>query len=313
MKLKQFCNWCAFLLMMIHIIPSDANAQEETADARARSTEERMTDEERFSLIFSLMPTISDLKRESRVPVDVPPSAGYVPGVPRLGVPSLRMTDAGLGVTNAMGSRPGDSATAFPSSLALGSTFNPTLARAQGAAIGREARAKGFNVLLGGGMNLTRDPRNGRNFEYISEDPLLSAVIAGEMVIGTQAQGVISTLKHYTLNANETNRLWLDAIIDPAAHRESDLLAFQMAIERSKPGAIMGAYNKINGVYACGNDELLNKVLKNAWGYKGWVMSDWGAVHAWTDALSGLDQESGAQIDKTLNHEEWFVEPIRAA
>jgi beta-glucosidase len=239
-------------------------------------------------------------------------SAGYVPGVPRLGVPALRMTDASLGVTNP-GYRPGDTATALPAALALGASFNPALAREAGALLGREARARGFNVLLGGGINLARDPRNGRNFEYLSEDPLLSAVLAAAAIGGTQDEGVISTIKHYSLNCNETNRHWLDARIDPAAHRESDLLAFQLAIERAQPGAVMAGYNKINGVYASGNDALLNGVLKGAWGYPGWVMSDWGAVLSWDYALAGLDQESGAQLDALLWGQEWFVGPLSAA
>ena len=116
--------------------------------------------------------------------------------------------------------------------------------------VGREARARGLNVMLAGGINLARDPRNGRNFEYLSEDPLLSAVLAAESIAGIQGEGVISTIKHYSLNCNETNRHWLDAIIDPAAHRESDLLAFEIAIERARPGAVMTGYNKVNGVYA---------------------------------------------------------------
>jgi beta-glucosidase len=150
--------------------------------------------------------------------------------------------------------------------------------------------------MLAGGINLARDVRNGRNFEYYSEDPWVSAVLGAEAVNGIQGEGVISTLKHYTLN-NETNRHWLDAIIDPAAHRESDLLAFQIATERSQPGAIISGYNKINGEYASGNSYLLNDILKGAWGYKGWVMSDLGAVPSWDFALKGLDQESGIQMD----------------
>ena len=303
----------ALLLSFTLVVPAQVATQESSADARARETEQRMTDEERFSLLYNLMTVTLDGAHEKRVAADVPAMAGYVPGVPRLGVPVLRMTDASLGVVNPTGARPGDTATALPAGLALGSTFNLKLARESGALVGREARAKGFNVLLGGGMNIGREPRNGRNFEYISEDPLLSAVIASEMVIGTQAQGVISMVKHLLLNANETNRHWFDAIVDPAAHRESDLLAFQMAIERSQPGSIMCGYNKINGVYACGNDDLLNGVLKGAWGYKGWVMSDWGAVHDWTYALKGLDQESGAQIDTAYNKHEWFDRPLKAA
>ena len=105
---------------------------------------------------------------------------------------------------------------------------------------------------------------------------------------------MISTIKHYSLNCNETNRHWLDAIIDPAAHRESDLLAFEIAIERAQPGSVMTGYNKVNGDYAGANRHLLEDVLKGAWGYPGWVMSDWGATPSWEFALAGLDQESGA-------------------
>ncbi len=188
----------------------------------------------------------------------------------RLGIPALQSSDASMGVTNP-GYRPGDKgATAFPASILVGSTFNPPLAREGGAAIGREARSRGFNIQLAGGINLQRDVRNGRNYEYYSEDPLVSALFGAEAVNGIQSEGVISTLKHYTLNANETNRHWLDAIIDPAAHRETDLLAFQIAIERSQPGAIMSGYNKINGEYASGNHHLLNEVLKGAWSYQGY-------------------------------------------
>jgi beta-glucosidase len=283
------------------------------ADVRAREIETQMTDEERFSLLASVMGA-SDLLplRDARIPDDVPASAGYVPGVPRLGVPALLMSDASLGVTNP-GYRPGDTATALPAGLALAAGFDPALARASGEAVGREARSRGFNVQLAGGINLARDPRNGRNFEYLSEDPLLSATLAAESINGIQQQGVISTIKHYSLNCNETNRNWLNAVIDPAAHRESDLLAFEIAIERSQPGAVMTAYNMVNGQYAGGNDVLLNDVLKIAWGYRGWVMSDWGATPSWEFALNGLDQESGVQIDTMLWQAEAFTDRLKAA
>ena len=124
---------------------------------------------------------------------------------------------------------------------------------------------------------------------------------------------MISTIKHFSLNCNETNRHWLDAIIDPAAHRESDLLAFEMAIERSHPGAVMTGYNKVNGEYAGGNSVLIEEVLKGAWDYSGWVMSDWGATPSWEFALKGLDQESGAQVDVAFWGGEAFSEPLRAA
>ena len=273
-----------------------------------------MTDEERFSLLISVMGVDTDNPmRDKRIPEGVAMSAGYTPGMPRLGVPALQSTDASLGVTNP-GFRPDDKgATALPASIVVGSSFNPALAREAGALLGREARMRGFNIALGGGINLQRDVRNGRNFEYFSEDPLVSAVLGAEAVNGTQSESVISTLKHYSLNCNETNRHWLDAIIDPAAHRESDLLAFQIAIERSQPGSIMTGYNKVNGEFASGNSRLINDILKDAWGYKGWVMSDWGAVHNWDYALDGLDQESGAQFDAEMNGGEWFAGPLRKA
>ncbi|HEY0225689.1 MAG TPA: glycoside hydrolase family 3 C-terminal domain-containing protein, partial [Mycobacterium sp.] len=146
-----------------------------------------------------------------------------------------------------------------------------------------------------------------------SEDPLLTATIAAESVIGIQQQGVISTVKHYSLNCNETNRHWLNAVIDPDAHRESDLLAFEIAIERSQPGAVMTAYNKVNGDYASANHVLINDVLKGVWGYRGWVMSDWGATPRWECALAGLYQECGAQIDVVFWQAEAFGDPLRAA
>lgn len=282
-------------------------------DTRARDIEARMTDDERFALLVSVMGAGEMWPvRDERIPADTPMSAGYVPGVPRLGVPALLMSDAGLGVTNP-GFRPGDTATALPAGLALAASFNPSLARAAGEVIGREARSRGFNVQLAGAMNLARDPRNGRNFEYHSEDPLLTATMAAESIDGIQRQGVISTVKHYSLNCNETNRHFLDAVIDPAAHRESDLLAFELAIERAQPGAVMAAYNKVNGDYAAANTVLINDVLKGAWGYRGWVMSDWGATPSWQCALAGLDQECGAQIDALLWQAESFGAPLRDA
>jgi beta-glucosidase len=285
-------------------------------DARARETEVKMTDDERFALLVSLIGAVPSIgvPRDKRIPDTVTNmSAGYTPGIARLGIPALQSSDASMGVTNP-GYRPDDKgATAFPASIAVGSSFNPLLARDGGIAIGREARSRGFNIMLAGGLNLARDVRNGRNFEYYGEDPYHSAVMAAEAVNGIQSQQVISTLKHYTLNNNETNRHWLDAIIDPDALRESDLLAFQIAIERSRPGAIMSGYNKINGEYASGNDHLLNGVLKGAWGYKGYVMSDWGAVPDWEYAIKGLDQESGIQMDVKQWGAEAFTDRLRKA
>jgi beta-glucosidase len=168
-------------------------------------------------------------------------SAGYVPGVPRLGIPALQESDAGLGVANPENTRVGDQATPLPSGLAIAATFDPALAERGGAMIGAEARAKGFDVLLAGGANLAREPRNGRNFEYVSEDPLLTGIMAGAAIRGIQHNRIVSTIKHFALNAQETGRGTHSANIDEAAARESDLLAFQIAIEQGRPHAVMCA------------------------------------------------------------------------
>jgi beta-glucosidase len=173
--------------------------------------------------------------------------------------------------------------------------------REGGALIAGEAHAKGFNVLLAGGINLVRDPRGGRAFEYLGEDPLHSGLLGGAAVAGIQSRNVISTIKHFVLNPTEIGRQFHNGIINEGALRMSDLLAFEIAIEEGQPGSIMCAYNKVNGAQACGNDPLLNGVLKKDWGYKGWVMSDWGSVRATDFALKGLDQQSGSQLDAAVH------------
>ena len=275
-------------------------------DERAALLEKELTLDERIGLVHGpmSMPIFGIKKPEGAIG-----SAGYIPGIPRLGVPAVNESDASLGVTNPLNVRPGDGATALPSGLSLAATFNTKLAYEGGAVVGREARAKGFNVQLAGGVNLARDPRNGRNFEYVGEDPWLAGNLAGAAIKGIEDQGVVSTVKHFALNGQETSRHFANSIIDEAAHRESDLLAFEIAIEKGQPGSVMCAYNLVNGDYSCGNNHLLNEVLKRDWGYKGWVMSDWGAVHATDYILKGLDQQSGEQLDAKI----WFGEPLKAA
>ena len=275
-------------------------------DERAALLDKELTLDERIGLVHGpmSMPIFGIKKPEGAIG-----SAGYIAGIPRLGVPALQESDASLGVTNPLGVRPGDGATALPSGLSLAATFNPKLAYAGGAIVGREARAKGFNVQLAGGVNLARDPRNGRNFEYLGEDPWLAGNLAAAQIKGIQDQGIVSTIKHFSLNGQETSRHFANSVIDEAAHRESDLLAFQIAIEKGQPGSVMCAYNLVNGDYSCGAPHLLNEVLKGDWGYKGWVMSDWGAVHATDYIVKGLDQQSGEQLDAQI----WFGAPLKAA
>jgi beta-glucosidase len=300
---------CAALLGCVGAQAADGPRWLDTSlssDKRAELLNRELTLDERIAMVHGVW---SRPDRDITVPRDAIISAGYVPGVPRLGIPALYETDASLGITNPLRLRPGDGATALPASLLLAATFSPELAYRSGVLLGSEARAKGFNVLLGPGVNLARDPRNGRNFEYMGEDPLLAGVLGGENIRGIQSNHIIATIKHFALNDQETNRHWVNAQIDPAALRESDLLAFELGIERGRPGSVMCAYNQVNGPYACGNDFLLNRVLKGDWGYPGWVMSDWGAVYATDFAVHGLDQQSGQQADAQV----WFGELLERA
>jgi len=286
------------------LMPIGAQAQQVTAadvkaaDTRAVATVKRMTADEKVILTHGIMPLPLGGPMPP-LPADAVPGAGYVSGIARLGIPALKETDASLGVSYVMGIR-NDGATALPSGVAQAASWNPDLLYRGGAMIGSEARAKGFNVLLAGGVNLMRDPRNGRTFEYLSEDPLLSGMLVGAAIRGIQSNHIISTIKHFALNGQETGRKYVDVKIGEGAARESDLLAFQIGIEQGQPGSVMCAYNRVGGAQACANDWLLNRVLKGAWGYKGFVMSDWGAVPNVDAARLGLDQQSGAQLDTAL-------------
>ena len=299
----------AILISASLITIADAGAgraAEQDARSRAAAIVARMTLDEKIALAHGLFPPMA----AGKTPNELIPSAGHIDGIARLGVPLVRESDASLGVANQVEQRKGDVATALPSSLATAASFDPAIARAGGAMIGAEARAKRFNVLLAGGVNLTRDPWNGRNFEYLGEDPLLAGEMAGAHIAGVQSNKIVSTVKHLALNAQETGRMVVDARIDEASLRMSDLLAFQIAIERGRPGAVMCSYNKVNGDWACENRHLLTDVLKRDWGYRGWVMSDWGAVHSTVKAANaGLDQQSGQELDKAM----YFSAPLKAA
>ncbi len=228
-------------------------------------------------------------------------SAGYFPALKRFDIPAIQESDAGLGVGNMSNVRPGDNSTALPSSLVLGASFDPALAKQTGVLLGNEAHSKGFNVQLAGGADLIREPRGGRDFEYVSEDPLLTGLIAGNTVEGIQSQHVVSTVKHFAVNSQETGRVLVSSDIDKQPLQESDLLAFKIALDIGHPGSIMPGYNLINGDWATENAYLLNDVLKGEWGYKGWVMSDWGATHSTVKSvLAGLDVESGNDLDPQI-------------
>ena len=251
-------------------------------DQRAELVIRQMTLDEKIALVHGVTGAAA---RQSSLG-----GAGYVPGIPRLGIPALQMTDGRSGVANT-GSR-GRYATALPSSLANAASWDVESSAEYGALLGREVRDLGFNVSLGATANIIREARNGRNFECLGEDPILVGRMLGWELKATQAQQVIGNINRYAVNDQETGRTIGSAVIDKRAMQETDLLAFQIAIQRSDVGTVMCAYNRVNGIYACENPYLLTDVLKKAWDYKGWVMTDWGAAHSTVpSALAGLDQE----------------------
>ena len=275
----------------------DPQKEMKEAEVRAKKTVQQMTLDEKVVLTHGILAL--PIFPGTELPDDAIYGAGYIPGIPRLGIPALKETDASLGVTWLGGIR-GEGATALPSALSQGATFNRVMVEEAGRMIGSEARAKGFNVLLAGGANLMRDPRNGRTFEYFSEDPLLTGELAGAAIRGIQSNGIIATIKHLAFNGQETGRKFVDVQINDAGAHESDSLAFEIGIEIGQPGSVMCAYNRVRGKQTCDSDWLLNKVLKETWDYKGFVMSDWGAVPGVQAAMNGLDQQSGEQLDQAV-------------
>jgi beta-glucosidase len=216
--------------------------------------------------------------------------AGFAMGVPRLGIPTIQMTDAAYGVRDS--ARNGRYSTALPSPLASAASWNTDAACRYGALIGSELRAQGYSMSLGGGVNLAREPRNGRTFEYMGEDPILAGTMVGYRIQCEGAQKVISDIKHFALNDQEDGRTSVDVRIDDRAMRESDLLAFEIGVKIGNPKSVMCGYNGVNGVYDCENKYLLRDILKGEWGFKGLVVSDWGGTHATEkDLAAGLDIE----------------------
>ena len=209
------------------------------------------------------------------------------------GLPAITLTDGPHGVrlqASADDTLTGHPATCFPPAVASASTWDPALLRRMGEALGDECRAMDVAVLLGPGINLKRSPLGGRDFEYFSEDPLLTGVLAAEWVLGLQSRDVGASLKHYAVNSQETDRMRISADVDERTLRELYLRAFQRVVTRARPWTVMCAYNKVNGVYASQHGWLLTDVLRGEWGFDGVVVSDWGAVSDRTAAVAaGLD------------------------
>jgi beta-glucosidase len=223
-------------------------------DRRASLVLEQMTLDEKVNLVHGL-----DVWG-SPPPPQWLGGAGFASGIPRLAIPDIQSTDGRSGVGRA-GSR-GRYATALPSVLALAASWDLMLARDFGALLGQECRELGFHISLGGTANLIREPRNGRNFECFGEDPILIGKMMGRELKATQDQGVVANINRFALNDQETGRTEYNVVMDQRTMRETDLWAFEIAIKESGVGTVMGAYNRVNGEYACESNYLLNHLLK---------------------------------------------------
>jgi beta-glucosidase len=257
-------------------------------DDRAELVLKEMTLDEKVALLHGVgMPTEDPLTPENAASNR---GVGYAVGVPRLGIPGIDMSDAAYGVRSSGAN--GRYSTALPANVAAAASWDRDAAFEYGALIGRELRAQGFNMSLGGGTNLTREPRNGRTFEYLGEDPVLAGTLVARLIAGTQSQHVIGDIKHYAFNDQESGRNSVNIHIDQRAARESDLLAFEIGIAEGHPAAVMCSYNRVNGDFACENKYLLTDVLKKDWQFPGFVLSDWGGTHSTEKAsAAGLDNE----------------------
>ena len=255
-----------------------AGPEESWDDRKVHRLVTQMTVEEKLSFVYW------------NYNLDDPLEKLWLPGVPRLGIPQLSGTDGPAGVTI---SRP---AVAMPAPVALASTFDEDLARKYGEVLGREGRAARQDVILGPMVNNIRVPQAGRNFETFSEDPLLTGRIAASQVRGVQSQGLMTSVKHYAANTQETDRYTTDVDIDERTLREIELPGFEAPI-RAGASSVMCAYPKVNGTFACSNETLLTSILREQWDFEGWVMSDWGAAHATEDIEAGLDQEMGVDVN----------------
>jgi beta-glucosidase len=295
----------ALSFLTLGVALSSASAQSDTVgktpwmntslspDDRAALVLKEMTIDEKVSLLHGT--GMKGLSPMSPLAIYSNGGAGYVVGIPRLGIPAIQMSDAAYGVRSS--GENGRYSTALPSNLGAAASWDPDAAYAYGALIGRELRDQGYNMSLGGGVNLAREPRNGRTFEYMGEDPILAGRMVASLIRGTQAQHVIGDIKHYAVNDQESGRKAINVNIDKRSMRESDLLAFEIGVHEANPAAVMCSYNRVNGDYACENKYLLTDVLKKDWNFPGFVLSDWQGTHSTVKAsAAGLDHEEPGEI-----------------
>jgi beta-glucosidase len=262
-------------------------------DERASMVVKEMTIDEKITMLHGT--GMVGLSPMSPLAVHSNGGAGYVVEIPRLEIPAIQMSDSAYGVR--MSGQNGRYSTALPSCVAGAASWDLESGFEYGALIGRELRAQGYNMSLGGGVNLTREPRNGRTFEYMGEDPVLAGKMVASVIRGIQAQHVLGDIKHYALNDQESGRNAVNITIDKRAARESDLLAFEIGIEESDPAGVMCSYNRVYGDYACESKYLLTDVLKRDWNFKGFVVTDWGGAHSVEKAsAAGMDHEQPGWI-----------------
>src|SRR5579871_6730384 len=269
----------AVLLCLLLLLLSFGNAQSNkhpwmntslSADERASMVVKEMTLDEKISLLHGT--GMVGLSPMSPLAIHSNGGAGYTVGIPRLGIPAIQMSDAAYGVR--MSGENGRYSTALPSCVAGAASWDLQGGFEYGALIGRELRAQGYNMSLGGGVNLTREPRNGRTFEYMGEDPVLAGKMVASVIRGTQSQHVLGDIKHYALNDQESGRNAVNVNIDQRAARESDLLAFEIGLQEGDPAAVMCSYNRVNGTYACENKYLHTEIRKKALKFPGFVLTD---------------------------------------
>jgi beta-glucosidase len=302
LRLRIFLSTLTLMILILAVSSSFAQSENKThlwsnssltPDERAAMVVKEMTIDEKVSMLHGT--GMEGLSPMSPLAIHSNGGAGYVPAIPRLGIPAIQMSDAAYGVRSS--GENGRYSTALPSDVAGAASWDLDAGYEYGALIGRELRAQGFNMSLGGGINLTREPRNGRTFEYLGEDPILAGKMVGAVMKGLQAQHVLGDIKHYALNNQESGRNAVNIHIDKRAARESDLLAFEIGLQESDVAAVMCSYNRLDGDYACENKYLLTDVLKNDWKFKGFVLTDWGGAHSLEKAsAAGMDHEEPGWI-----------------
>ena len=287
--------WIAVLLVTSFLVSLTVKAQQvkipevraqqsatpnDPAWQRANDLVKKLTLDEKLQLILSKYPSNADPGG----------GGGLIEGVARLHIPDVNISDSATGSGSAT-----QSSSTFPATIALAASWDRQLSYDYGKQIAIQLRAQGFAMGLGGGANLTREPRGGRAFEYLGEEPLLAGELLAERTRGTQSQKVMASIKHFAGNEQETNRMGGNSQIDERTLRELYLLPFEIAVQQGQPASVMCSYNRLNGEYACENPLLLTDILKTQWHFPGQIQSDWGATHTTAKAINaGLDEEEGS-------------------